>query len=57
MRQVASSMGKLKAQMNGKLPSQTLNPIENVSAIMLQSENELEEKRSKQIEMEKEEEI
>jgi len=57
MRQVASSMGKLKAQINGKLPSQTLNPIENVSVIMLRSGKELEEKRSKQIEMEEEEEI
>jgi hypothetical protein len=35
MGQVASSMGKLEAQMNGKLPSQALNPKENVSAIML----------------------
>jgi len=57
MGQVASSMGKLEAQMNGKLPSQTLNPIDNISAIMLRSENELEVKRSKQIEMEEEEEI
>ena len=53
MGQVASSVGKLEAQMNGKLPSQALNPIENVSAIMLRSGTELEEKRSKQIEMEK----
>jgi len=57
MGQVALSVGKLEAQMNGKLPSQTLNPIENVSAIMLRSGKELEEKRSKQIEMEEEEEI
>ena len=57
MGQVASSVGKLEAQMNGKLPSQALNPIENVSAIMLQSGKELEEKRSKQIELEEEEEI
>jgi hypothetical protein len=57
MGQVASSVGKLEAQMNGKLSSQALNPIENVSAIMLRSENELEVKRSKQIEIEKEEEI
>jgi len=57
MGQVASSVGKLEAQMNGKLPSQTLNPIENVSAIMLRSGKELEEKRSKQNEMEEEEEI
>jgi hypothetical protein len=57
MGQVASSVGKLKAQMNGKLPSQALNPIENVSVIMLQSGKEFEEKRSKQIEMEEEEEI
>ena len=57
MGQVASSVGKLEAQMNGKLPSQALNPKENVSAIMLRSGKELEEKRSKQIEMEEEEEI
>jgi len=57
MGQVASGVGKLEAQMNGKLPCQALNPIENVSAIMLRSGNELEEKRSKQIEIEKEEEI
>jgi hypothetical protein len=50
-------VGKLEAQMNGKLPSQALNPKENVSAIMLRSGKELEEKRSKQIEMEEEEEI
>ena len=42
--------------MNGKLPSQALNPKEKVSAIMLRSGKELEEKRSKQIEMEEEEE-
>ena len=35
MGQVASSVGKLETQMNGKLPSQALNPKENVSAIML----------------------
>ena len=57
MGQVASSVGKLEAQMNGKLPSQAWNPIENVSAIMLRSGKELEEKRLKQIEMEEEEEI
>jgi hypothetical protein len=57
MGQVASSVGKLEAQMNGKLPSQALNPIENVSAIMLRSGKELEEQRLKQIEMEEEEEI
>jgi len=57
MGQVASSVGKLEAQMNGKLPSQALNPIENVNVIMLRSGKELEEKRSKQIEMEEEEEI
>ena len=57
MGQVASSVGKLEAQMNGKLSSQALNPIENISAIMLRSGKELEEKRSKQIEMEEEEEI
>jgi hypothetical protein len=57
MWQVASSVGKLEAQMNGKLPSQALNPKENVSAIMLRSGKKLEEKRSKQIEMEEEEEI
>ena len=43
--------------MNGKLPSQALNPKENVSAIMLRSGKELEEKRSKQVEMKEEEEI
>jgi len=57
MGQVASSVGKLEAQINGKLPSQALNPKENVSAIMLRSGKELEEKMSKQIEMEEEEEI
>ena len=54
MGQVASSVGKLEAQMNGKLPSQALNPKENVSVIMLRSGKELEEKRSKQIEIEEE---
>jgi len=57
MGQAASSVGKLEAQMNGKFPSQALNPIENVSVIMLRSGKEFEEKRSKQIEMEEEEEI
>jgi len=42
---------------NGKLPSQALNPIENVSAIMLRSRKELKEKRLKKIKMEEEEEI
>jgi hypothetical protein len=55
--QVASSVGKLKAQMNGKLPSQTLNPKENVSVITQRSGKELQEQRSKQIKMEEEEEI
>jgi len=55
--QVASNVRKLEAQMNGKLPSQVLNPKKNVSAIMLRNGKELEEKRSKQIEMEEEEEI
>ena len=41
MGQVASSVEKLEAQMNGKLSSQAWNPIENVSAIMLQSGKEL----------------
>jgi hypothetical protein len=50
MGQVASSVGKLDAQMNGKFPSQALYPIENVSEIMLRSGKELEEQRSKQIE-------
>jgi hypothetical protein len=50
-------VGKLEAQMNGKLPSQALNLKENVSAIMLRSGKELERKRSKQIEMDEEEEI
>jgi hypothetical protein len=57
MGQVASSVGKLEAQMNGKLPSQALNPNKNVSVITLQSGKELEEQRLKQIEMEEEEEI
>src|SRR3990172_3785801 len=57
MGQVASNVGKLEKQMNGKLPSQALNPKENVSAIMLRSGKELEEKGLKQIEMEEEEEI
>jgi len=57
MGQVASSVGKLEAQMNGKLLSRALNPKENVIAIMLRSGKELEEKRLKQIEMEEEEEI
>ena len=57
MGQVASSVGKLEAQMNGKLPFQALNPKENVSAIMLRSGKELERQRPKQIEMEEEEEI
>jgi hypothetical protein len=57
MGQVASSVGKLEAQMNGKLPSQALNPKENVNTIMLRSGKELERQRSKQIEMEEEEEI
>jgi hypothetical protein len=43
MGQVASSVGKLEPQMNGKLPSQTLNPKENVSVITLRSGKELEE--------------
>jgi hypothetical protein len=55
--QVALNVRKLEAQMNGKLPSQALNPKKNVSAIMLRSGKELEEKRKKQIEMEEEEEI
>jgi len=42
MRKVASSVRKLEAQMNEKLPSQVLNPKENVSAIMLRSGKELE---------------
>jgi hypothetical protein len=57
MGQITSSVGKLEAQMNGKLPSQALNPKKNVSAIMLRSGKELKEQRSKQIEMEEEEEI
>jgi hypothetical protein len=46
MGQVASSVGKLEAQMNEKFPYQALNPKENVSAIMLRSGKELEEQRS-----------
>ena len=37
MRQIASSVGKLETQMNGKLPSRALNPKQNVSAIMLRN--------------------
>jgi hypothetical protein len=43
--------------MNGKLPSQALNPKENISTMMLRSGKELESQKLKQIEMEKEEEI
>jgi hypothetical protein len=43
MEQVTSSVRKLEAQINEKLPSQALNPKENVSAITLRSEKELEE--------------
>jgi len=57
MGQLASSVGKLEAQINRKLPFQALNPKENVSSIMLRSGKELEKQRSKQIEMEEEEEI
>jgi hypothetical protein len=57
MGQIASSVGKLEAQINGKLPSQTLNPKENVIVIMLRCGKELKEQRSKQIKMEEEEEI
>jgi hypothetical protein len=35
MGQVASSVGKLEAQINEKLPSQALNPKENISVITL----------------------
>jgi hypothetical protein len=35
MGQLASSTGKLEAQMNGKLLSHALNPKENVSVITL----------------------
>jgi len=55
MGQVASRVGKLEAQMNGKLPSQALNPKEIVSVITLRSGKKLEEQRSKQIKMEEEE--
>ena len=54
MGQIASSVGKLEAQMNGKVPSQALNPKENVNVFMLRSGKELEEQGSKQIEMEEE---
>jgi hypothetical protein len=47
MGQVASSVGKMEAQINEKFPSQALNPKENVSVITLRSGKELEEKRSK----------
>jgi len=55
MGQVASSVGNLEAQMNGKLPSQALNPKEIVSVITLRSGKKLEEQRSKQIKMEEKE--
>jgi hypothetical protein len=45
MRQIASSVGKLEAQINGKLPSQALNPKENVSANMLRNGKELERQK------------
>lgn len=35
MEQVASSVGRLEAQINGKLASQAFNKKENVSAIIL----------------------
>ena len=57
MGQIASSVGKLETQMNGKLPSQALNLKENVNAIILQSGKELGEKKSKQVEMEEEKKI
>ena len=57
MGQITLSVGKLETQMNGKLSSQTLNPKENVSAIMLWSGKELRENKLKQIEMNEEEEI
>jgi hypothetical protein len=41
--------------MNGKLPSQALNPKEIVSVITLRSGKKLEEQRSKQIKMEEKE--
>ena len=41
--QLATTMGKLEAQSSGKLPSQTvINLRENVSAISLRSEKEVE---------------
>jgi di/tripeptidase len=57
MGQVASSIGKLEVQINKKLPSQVLNPKQNVSAITLRSWKELKEQRPKQIEMKGEEKI
>ena len=57
MGQVASSVGKLKAQVSRNLPSQALDPKENVSAITLWSRKKLEEQRSKKIEIEEEDEI
>ena len=57
MGQVASSVGKLEAQINGKLSAQALNPKGNVSVITLRSGKELQVQRLKQIEMEEEEEI
>ena len=57
MGQLVSSVLKLEMHMNGKLLSQVLNPKENVSAVMLWSGKELGENKSKQVEIEKEEEI
>lgn len=56
MRQITLSVGKLKTQMNGKLSFQALNP-KRMLVLMLQSGKELGEERSKQIELEEEEEI
>jgi hypothetical protein len=44
MGQIALSVGKLEAQMNGKLSSQALNPKENVSVITLRSGKNLKSK-------------
>jgi len=42
--QITLNVGKLEAQMNGKLPSQALNPKENVSVITLRSRKNLKSK-------------
>ena len=52
MGQITLTVGKLEAQMNGKLPSQALNSKENVSVIMLRSGKQIEMEEKKKIESE-----